>query len=100
MEIDYTIGDDIVCIDDSNTVGIKENNTYKVRGLSLTPCCNLPIVDVGIRDNSSFRGCIRCKKVYNDVTESYSASRFKKLDTLVNISELTEILENTVPFEV
>lgn len=92
MNIDYIIGDDIVYIGNGKN-GIKEGETFVAKEL-LTGCIHYPyLVDVGFR-NSFGTKCEFCNKIINISNIHYAdGAKFKKLDTLVNISELTEILE-------
>lgn len=98
-KIDYTIGDEIVCIRTHPMNVVNEGNIYFCKGILPSDCkCNLYMVDVGIRNpngiNPGGAHCPNCKTNYEDDGIYWlNAARFKKLDTLVNISELLEVLE-------
>ena len=104
--IDYTIGDDIVCINDkkhstnAKPPEVKEGTVYKCIGLRICPCgCNGYEVNIGLITNHTH---IKCTNIYRETSKFTwkRASRFKKLDTLVDISELTDILQEPVTFKV
>lgn len=97
-KLDYTIGDEIVCIKNHSDGIVKEGEIYICKALLHEKCkCGGYIVDVGIRESPNETGkvwCIDCNSSYDDDSIWYiDASLFKKLDTLVNINELLEVLE-------
>jgi hypothetical protein len=106
MNIDYTIGDEIVSIKTHSKGMHKEGQLFTVLALKKCECnCCEITVDIGKKRNLNVRigesvQCAYCYAIFtNDDIMWFNANNFKKLDTLVDISELTEILENTVPFE-
>jgi len=97
-ELDYTIGDEVVCIETHPYNIVKEGQLFTVKGLLNSNCkCPGYIVDVGLKTKKSLSGmaqCDICKSVFPDSEIQWLyAKRFKKLDTLVNINELLEVLE-------
>lgn len=110
MEIDYTIGDEIVCIESHKLGIVKEGQVFICKGLQEDCCkkCGGYIVDVGFKGKSLveckyFIQCPNCNSFYSPILNDgkwwLRATRFRKLDTLVDTSELTEVLENNKPFE-
>ena len=102
-QIDYTIGDEIVCINNKSMVNKYKkpslilNNVYKAYSLILCPCgCKNILVDVNLPKDNIRVYCYNSNKLISTNIRYVSASRFKKLDNLVNISELTEILEQPI----
>lgn len=103
--IDYTIGDDIVCIKTHSQNLVKEGDMYVVFGIKHNNCtkCGGILVDVGIKDDEPFEigELVQCHYSHG-IPEIYdgklwfSSTLFKKLDTLVNITELTEVLERPI----
>lgn len=98
--IDFIAGDDIVCIDNKYTPELKEGEVYKALYINKTKCCGNPIVDIGIKRNIDIANCITCNQQSDKNINFFSALRFKKLDNMVDISELTEILSNNVYQEI
>lgn len=93
MNIDYTIGDDIVAICDSPDKKYKEGELFIAKGLA-TGCNHFPfLVDVGFKTDYKTCGCPKCGVIFSSISQYCIADNFKKLDTLVNISELMEVLE-------
>lgn len=97
-KIDYTIGDEIVCISTHPKNLVKEGQLFIVKAIASSDCnCPDAIVDIGIRTEIALTGMKICSICWNRSKDNgiqwFYASRFKKLDTLVNISELLEVLE-------
>ena len=71
-------------------------DVFICKGLNQSPCkCGHTVVDCGVKARSRFAGCMVCKQTWNSTTNIwFRADRFTKLDTLHDISELTEILQN------
>ena len=97
-KIDYTTGDEIVCIKSHSEGVVKENELYICKAILHEKCrCSGYIVDIGIRESPDETGkifCPDCNTIYEDDGIWYiNATLFKKLDTLVNINELLEVLE-------
>jgi hypothetical protein len=101
-KVDYTIGDDIVCVKTHSRGVVKENELYVARALKTQSCCSRVVVDVGVgvKDNVDCDIC-DCGSITRNIDSVWwlDAHRFKKLDSLVNIEELTEVLSETVPQE-
>lgn len=95
MNIDYTIGDDIVALVDHPQRAFKKGDVFTCNGLYESKCkCRIPLVDIGFKtDYYLTNNCRYCKIVYkiNNGIVLFKSTRFKKLD--FDISELTEILE-------
>lgn len=98
--IDYTIGDDIVCIKSHSQGVVKEGQIYKCLGLRITPCGCSYLVNVGIEDSTNYYiTCRSCGKKY-DADEYWwiNSSLFRSIDK-ISISEVYEQLDKQ-PFEV
>lgn len=101
-KLDYTIDDEIVCIYDSDRDDIQEGKIYIAKALLPCNCkCDTYMVDIGIRSSGDINSngviCEGCNVEYiDDGIEWLGTKRFKKLDTLVNINELLEVLEQPI----
>lgn len=99
--MNWYIGQDIVAITDHSH--FKKGDTFVIRGLQSAQCsCGITEIDVGLRTFSDYINCSFCNTCL-PMTSNIGwvhASRFAPLDSLVDISELIEHLENTKPFEV
>jgi hypothetical protein len=97
MNIDYTIGDDVVAIKSHSQDAYKEGDLFTCKGLKQSPCkCKTPIVDIGIKSIYKEMMCLHCKHIYNSNNNWwFNAHLFQKLDNLVQINEVHEILRQT-----
>lgn len=95
----FYIGQDIVAIVDHSQGCFKKNDAFVALDISFTKCCNKPMVDVGIREklepNVEYYTECRCGSQLNDQNAIcwFYSSCFAPLDDLVNIEELSEVLE-------
>jgi len=102
MNIDYTIGDDIVSIKSHSGGAHKENQTFVCKGLLPCECnCCEYKVNIGKQSQNNAGDFVRCagcgvRSIREDNIQWFNATSFKKLDTLVNISELTEVLNEPI----
>lgn len=99
--MNWYIGQDIVAVIDQPQGDFKIGDTFVIHGISYFPCnCRDVVLDIGIRRNGQQR-CLACgqSEIDTNTIMWYSENRFAPLDTLADISELTEHLENTKPFE-
>jgi hypothetical protein len=101
--MNFHIGQEVVCVVAGGE--LVEGTVYKILGLQSSRCfCNE--VEVNVGHLSKHEGmpcfCTRCyaPEVIGGKYAWYGDFRFKPLDTLCDISELTEILTETKPFEV
>ncbi len=94
MNVDYTIGDDIVCIKTHSQGVVKEGEVFKCKSLKENFCnCQGCLVDIGIKPTSTQFRCLKCMiTVMSDSIRWFPSSIFRKLDTLVNIDEIHELL--------
>lgn len=94
-KINYTINDEIVAIEDHPQGVFKMGDVFVCKALKQSPCkCGHTIVDCGVSSKKIYAGCIKCKQTwYSEGNYWFRADRFVKLDTLHDISELTEIIE-------
>lgn len=94
---DFGVGDDIVCIKDHSQGVIKKYNVFTAKRIMESTChCKYYVVDIGIRSRSVHSYCPSCD-TRNYVTDDifwFHAGLFRKLDNLVDISELIERTEN------
>lgn len=100
MQIDYTIGDDIVCIKTHSQGVVIEGNVYKCKALKggKCNCKDKYLVDIGGKSVSDYSNCRICGTRYEDADGVFwiNASMFRKLDTLVNIDEIHELLNEPI----
>ena len=92
--MNWHIGQEIVCINAKDTLGLKEGEIYKIKGLSKVCCCIR--IDVGLRygvyDTAT---CFMCNaKHKHDGINWKNEYRFAPLEYDQNAIE--ELLENTL----
>lgn len=103
----WRIGQDIVCVKTHPKGVVKEGELYTIKALRTTTCkCSEVEIDVGVlaREGAHIYqlNCLKCGSICyvgNDRTYWLSETRFRPLDELADISELTEVLETKKPFE-
>lgn len=96
-KIDYTVGDTIVRVGNGNYT--KDGEVFEALEICKSPCGCEIFVDIGRETPCEHIHCGICGKLIKTKSSHFYAPNFKKLDTLVDISELTEVLENTNAFE-
>lgn len=104
----WRIGQDIVCVKTHPKEVVKEGEIYTIKALRTSTCkCSEVEIDVGVLDKGEFSLyqtiCRKCGVEHNEGTNGtwwFSETRFRPLDELADISELTEVLETKKPFEV
>jgi len=99
--MNWYIGQEIVCVKTHSMGLVIRGKTYIINGLSKPPCnCNYLMIEVGLKFNpeyNSFAECPLCIGVfYMGHHFCFHESLFAPLDQ--DISELTEILENSKPY--
>ena len=93
----FYIGQDIVAIVDHSQGCFKKDDIFSALDVDFTKCCNKPLVDIGIKEIPAlmYQGGCDCGAI--EFTRSpviwFYSKCFVPLDSLVNIEELTEILE-------
>jgi hypothetical protein len=104
--MNWEIGQDIVAIKDHSQCRFKEGEVFTIKGLQGGTCkCTSIEIDIGIKsppNSSGYSYCTNCNTRYkkNSGIWWFSENIFAPLDSLADISELTEHLETTKPFEV
>ena len=100
--MNWNIGQDIVAIKDHSQGAFKEGDVFTIKALRKSSCrCGHITIDVGAITDIPKSRCNHCGTVYAcDTTWWFHENCFAPLDTLADISELTEHLETTKPFEV
>ena len=95
----WYIGQDIVCIKTHSQGVVKEGNVYTIKSLSGALCkCSHVMIDVGIKQDYELGECPNCKThniPLNGIMWIYEAL-FAPLDTLTDISEIEEILNQPI----
>lgn len=99
----FYIGQDIVAIKNHSQGKFKEGDVFSVKDMNNECSCGLSL-NIGIVDPATVGNigrlarCSTCKDIFIIKSEYiyFLASSFKPLDSLVNISELTKILEEPV----
>jgi len=99
---EFYVGQDVVAIEDHPQGKFRENDTFVTQGLRSPKCgCDFLEINIGLPTMALFHLCSFCGSTQNSEENCYFAStRFRPLDELTNISELTEVLENSKPFEI
>jgi len=101
--MNWYIGQDIVAIKTAPNGAFKEGQPLIVKGLKAGFCkCTNVLIDVGVKNNHNTLRCDKCIMEINvgwTDTVFYSEKNFAPLDTLADITELTEHLNNTTPFQ-
>lgn len=94
----FYIGQDVVCVKTHSRSIVKEGEVYTIK--SLRSCCScVPVmIDVGkTKQEYVTNGCGKCCYILPPSTTLWlGAALFKPLDSLTNIEELTEILEQPI----
>lgn len=89
---DFKLGQTITCI---APVGpLVMGNNYIIQGMTYTPCCHTPTIDVGFTTTAELTQCTLCGGHYqiNDI-RMFRASRFKAPQEQFNVIKLTESLQ-------
>jgi len=95
--MNWHIGQQVVCIDDKGTEGLEKDTIYTIQGLRVG-CCSVQI-DVGIKTPDKYGSgmfstiCRTCQSKRSNGTDNTSWYRESRFAPLMDISELTEILE-------
>ena len=106
-KIDYTIGDEIVCVRTHSQGVVKEGQIFTCLGLKQDPCkkCGGYIVDVGVKEVyiEAYTHCGVCDTMYNPLYPNdgnwwFNAAMFRSLQK-IDISEALEVLQEE-PFKV
>jgi len=96
----WYIGQDIVCIKTHSVGLVKEGNTFTIKGLREGFCkCYKTLINVGVShpNSTGMVGCNICNNGFQAHGIAWFDEKlFAPLDTLCNISELTEILTEPI----
>ena len=88
----WHIGQDIVCIKTHPEMVVVEGGVYTIRGLRKNCCCIE--IDIGVDTNRQVSVCSKCGRKDNSNNVHWLGEfRFEPLDSLADISELVEIIE-------
>lgn len=103
--MNWYIGQDIVAIKNHSQHKFNEGDLFTIKGLRDSLCkCGHVLIDIGFKSSSipSNSVCVTCKIKSENISGIwwFSETNFRPLDELADISELTEILETTKPYEV
>jgi hypothetical protein len=101
--MNWHIGQSVVALRNHSQGAFKKDDCFSIRGLQECKCkCSGIELNVGVRFPFHAGQRIKCAKcdmpLINDGIWWLSERNFVPLDTLCDISELTEILETTKPF--
>lgn len=99
----WRIGQTIVAIKDHSQRKFKQGDVFEINGLKKSFCkCVYTLIDIGISTVATHSECGHCNIIVksNDNIHWFGEDMFKPIDEFANISELTELLENTKPFEI
>jgi hypothetical protein len=100
MNHNWYIGQDIVCIKTAVSGLVKEGEIFTIKGLQTSFClCNEVEINVGVKHERPYVRCGDCGVIVasKSLDLFFSESLFAPLDTLTDISEIEEILNQ--PFE-
>lgn len=90
----WYIGQDIVCIKTHSRGLIKEGDIFNIK--ALMNCCQVSI-DIGVLSPNGLTHCSSCKKIFYPYPYHWFSERlFAPLDTLTDISEIQEILNQPI----
>ena len=98
--MNWYIGQDIVCIKTHSQGVVTKDQVYTINALRLTPCCKKVIeIDIGKvvpAIYGSKTDCVICGRTYNNSDKNWwiTERMFAPLDSLADISELTEVLSH------
>lgn len=106
--MNWYIGQDIVAIRNHSQKAFKEGDLFTIISISKSKCSkcgSYVVLDIGMNNTSPVGKMVQCAESHglirvNEGIWWFSEECFAPLDSLVNISELTEILETTAPFEI
>ena len=93
--MNWYIGQDIVAIRDHQQGNFKDGEVYCIKSLRESMCkCKTIWIDIGKTPTFETSCCMACDTtgIENKGVCWYAERYFAPLDTLVNISELTEVL--------
>lgn len=100
---EFYIGQDIVAIHNHPDGDFKEGDLFVIKDMTIECSCglciNIGIIDYRMVGNvGKLSRCTICKSISIIKSEYvyFLSSWFKPLDTLVNISELTEVLNEPI----
>ena len=96
MSYNFHIGQDIVALKDHSQGAYKKDDVFTVKGLMESFCnCGGVLVDIGLTKKKYFMRCKKCMYRVENNTNSkwFMANNFAPLDSLTNIEELTQVLE-------
>lgn len=92
-----------MAIKDHPQGAFKESDVVTIKALRTSPChCQNTDIHIGLYSNTKTSFCPICKSYLREATEEwwFNENSFAPLDSLADISELTEHLETTKPFEI
>ena len=100
MSYNFYIGQDIVCIKTHSQGLVKEGDIFTVKGVKASFCkCKIVILNVGLLSKSIYAHCAVCEcEIESDMYHWFSESLFAPLDTLTDISEIEEILNEPIHY--
>lgn len=103
--MNWYIGQEIVCLKSSRDSKAIEGVVYKVEGLRVSTCvCRYILIDIGAKSDSDCFNCELCGTdgmvMKDNNIRWFGESRFKPLDELCDISEITEHLRTTEPYSI
>ena len=90
----FYIGQDVVAICNHPQGHFKDGDVFTTKGLK-QGCCSGILLDIG-KKSRNWNMCPSCHYEDEDQISWFSSFRFKPLDSLVNIDELTEVLNEPI----
>jgi hypothetical protein len=98
--MNWYIGQEIVCVKTHSERLVKKDELHTILGLKQCKCGAIKIdVDIEACCYIDF-SCCGIEYENHENIMWFSETLFRPLDELADITELTEVLENTKPFEV
>lgn len=98
---EFYVGQDVVAIRDHSQGKFKEGEVFPIKGLKNGCCEGSSLhIDIGVFRIGNIAQCPRCYSILESDIIWFNSISFRPLDELTNISELTEVLENSKPFEI
>lgn len=102
MSYNFHIGQDVVTLLNHSCGCFKKDEVVNIKGLKISNCCGIVLVDIGIKCTVKeypiyIDKCV-CgfKEISKDSVWWFSEECFAPLDSITDISELKEILEQPI----
>ncbi|KAA2242837.1 hypothetical protein F0L74_09925 [Chitinophaga agrisoli] len=81
---EYKVGGKVIAIQDHSCGRFKKGKVYPILGLKSAPCCQMPLIDIGIPQTRSGMECTACGGFYGDNDQNmwFQRKAFVPLDQI------------------